>query len=280
MRHLLLTLQYCGTRYHGFQVQKNARSVAETVQDAVERVFEGRLDIKGCSRTDAGVHANRFALTLRTSRTIPCDAVVRAMNVSLPPDIAVLACREVASDFHPRYSCLGKRYLYRIWNAPHKNAFLEGLALHYPYPLDEARMDTLARVFEGTHDFRGFCSAGGSVTDTVRSISHARVWREQETVLFSVTGDGFLYNMVRILVGTLLLFEREERSPEELAELLASGDRSRAGATAPPQGLFLDAVFYSDFALLPAQSCGTLAALSSGFSCRGKTDDFTEGDLI
>ena len=108
-RHLLLTIQYRGTRYHGFQVQKNALSVAQVLQDAVERVFGERLDVKGCSRTDAGVHANRFALTLRTNAAISCPAVTRALNVNLPDDIAVLGCREVPEDFHPRYSCKGKR---------------------------------------------------------------------------------------------------------------------------------------------------------------------------
>ena len=161
MRHLLLTLRYRGTNYHGFQVQQNALSVAQVVQDAVEAVFGARLDVKGCSRTDAGVHANRFALALRTESGIPCDAVVRAMNVRLPEDIAVTGCREVPEEFHPRYSCTGKRYLYKIYNSPVRDPFLSGLALHWKYPLDENAMDAAARQFIGTHDFAAFCSAGG-----------------------------------------------------------------------------------------------------------------------
>lgn len=249
LRNLLLTVQYCGSRYHGFQVQKNALAVATVIQDAVETVFKHRLDIKGCSRTDTGVHANRFALSLRTSLPIPCDAVVRAMNVNLPMDIAVLGCREVEEDFHPRYSCIGKRYIYKIWTGAQKNAFLSDRAYHYTYPLDETRMDALARAYIGTFDFKSFCSAGGSVEDTVRTVSDARVWRKGELVTFSVTGTGFLYNMVRIMTGTLLEMQLGCRPPAALLDVIGARNRLLAGPTAPAHGLYLDAVFYPDFAL-------------------------------
>ena len=251
MRHLLLTIRYRGTRYHGYQVQKNALSVAQVVQDAVEQVFGERLPIKGCSRTDAGVHANRFALTLRTQRGIPCGAVVRAMNVHLPQDIAVLDCREVPEDFHPRYSCTGKRYLYRIWNSPVRNPFLADLALHWPYPLDVAQMDAAARGFLGTHDFSAFCSAGSSVEDRVRTITQASVARQGDLVTFSVTGDGFLYNMVRIMAGTLLQASREHLGAAQVAAIVESGDRAKAGVTAPAHGLCLDRVFYGEMEDMP-----------------------------
>ena len=244
MRHLLLTLRYRGTNYHGFQVQQNALSVAQVVQDAVEAVFGARLDVKGCSRTDAGVHANRFALALRTESGIPCDAVVRAMNVRLPEDIAVTGCREVPEEFHPRYSCTGKRYLYKIYNSPVRDPFLSGVALHWKYPLDENAMDAAARQFIGTHDFAAFCSAGGSVEDTVRTITAASVAREGALVTFSVTGGGFLYNMVRIMTGTLLEVSRGALAPSDIPRILAGRDRAAAGPTAPPHGLYLDAVFY------------------------------------
>lgn len=248
MRHLLFFLQYRGTRYHGFQVQQNAVSVAQVVQNGVERVFGRRLDIKGCSRTDTGVHANRFALTLRTDSNIPCDAAVRAMNVNLPEDIAVLSCREVPDHFHPRYDCSGKRYLYKILESPVKNAFLADLALHCPYKLEVERMNAAAGYFLGAHDFRGFCSAGGKIEDTVREITAASVTREGQTVFFSVTGSGFLYNMVRIMMGTLLEASKGILAPEEMGELLASRDRRRAGPTAPPHGLYLDEIFYPETA--------------------------------
>ena len=190
------------------------------------------------------MHANRFALALRTESGIPCDAVVRAMNVRLPEDIAVTGCREVPEEFHPRYSCTGKRYLYKIYNSPVRDPFLSGLALHWKYPLDENAMDAAARQFIGTHDFSAFCSAGGSVEDTVRTITAASVAREGALVTFSVTGGGFLYNMVRIMTGTLLEVSRGALAPSDIPRILAGRDRAAAGPTAPPHGLYLDAVFY------------------------------------
>lgn len=244
MRHLLVYLRYRGTSYHGYQVQKNAVTVAQTVQDAVERVFGERLPIKGCSRTDTGVHANRFALTFFTDAEYPPETVVRALNASLPPDIAVLSCEAVAEDFHPRYSCRGKRYVYRIYNATIRDPFREGLALHVKYPLNVQMMDAAAREFIGTHDFSAFCGANGNVADTVREITAASVIREGDMVSFSVTGSGFLYNMVRIMTGTLIEAERGKYPPTDIAEIIASNDRGRAGFTAPPHGLYLDEIFY------------------------------------
>ncbi|WP_302779605.1 tRNA pseudouridine(38-40) synthase TruA [Anaerotruncus colihominis] len=246
MRHLLLTIRYRGTRYHGYQVQQNAVTVAQTVQDAVERVFGERLPVKGCSRTDAGVHANCFVLTLRTVSVIACDAVVRAMNVHLPDDIAVTGCREVPDDFHPRYDCKGKRYLYRIYNGAVRDPFSTDLALFWKYPLDERLMDAAAQSFVGTHDFAAFCSSGSSVQDTVRTVTDASVTRHGEFVTYSVTGNGFLYNMVRIMVGTLLEAARGVYTPADVLHMIEGRDRSAAGPTAPPHGLYLDTVFYKD----------------------------------
>lgn len=244
MRHLLVYLRYKGTGYHGYQVQKNAVTVAQTVQDAIERVFGERLPIKGCSRTDTGVHANRFALTFFTDAEYPPETVVRALNASLPLDIAALSCETVAEDFHPRYSCRGKRYVYRIYNGAVRDPFLEGLALHVKYPLDVAVMDTAARRYIGTHDFAALCGAKGNFADTVREITAASVTREGDMVTFSVTGSGFLYNMVRIMTGTLIEAERGKYPPEAIAEIIASKDRGRAGFTAPAHGLYLDEIFY------------------------------------
>ena len=246
MRHLLLTIRYRGTRYHGYQVQQNAVTVAQTVQDAVERIFGERLPIKGCSRTDAGVHANCFALTLRTASVMACDAVVRAMNVHLPSDIAVTGCREVPEAFPPRYDCKGKRYLYRIYNGTVRDPFSADLALFWKYPLDERRMDAAAQGFVGTHDFAAFCSSGSGVQDTVRTVTDASVTRHGDFVIYSVTGNGFLYNMVRIMVGTLLEAARGVYTPADVLHMLEGRDRSAAGPTAPPHGLYLDAVFYDD----------------------------------
>ncbi len=244
MRHLMLVLQYRGTNYCGFQVQPNGISVAQVVQDAIQAVFKRRWPVKGCSRTDAGVHANHFVLAFFTDSAIPCDALQKALNNCLPRDIAVLDCRDAPPDFHPRYDCTGKRYLYQIWNSPVKNPFLTDLALYHKYRLDLPQIQRAADRFVGTHDFSAFCSAGSTVQDTVRTITEATVTRVGEMVTISVTGSGFLYNMVRIMVGTLLEAARGMISPEEISEIIESRDRSRAGATAPPHGLYLDMVFY------------------------------------
>lgn len=243
-RQLLLTVQYRGTRYHGYQVQPNGITIAQVLQDAIERIFKSRLDIKGCSRTDAGVHANAFRASLRTVSNIPCDAVVRAMNVNLPEDVAVSECQEVPSSFHPRYDCIGKRYVYKIYNGKVKNPFLTDLALFYKYPLDVDKMHNAAQNFVGTHDFQAFCSAGSSIEDTVRTISAASVKRDADMVVFSVIGNGFLYNMVRIMVGTLLDVSRGVFAPDDITKMIDSKDRGMAGTTAPPHGLYLDEVFY------------------------------------
>lgn len=244
MRHLMLTIQYRGTAYQGFQVQGDKPTVAKTLQDAIETVFKSRLDIKGCSRTDAGVHANRFAVCFFTGSDIPCDAVVRALNVNLPEDIAVLGCEQVADAFHPRYDCRGKRYLYKIHNHPVKNPFAADLMLYHKYPLDVGKMDRAAKGFCGRYDFSAFCSAGSKVEDMVRTITDAAVYREGTTVIFSVTGDGFLYHMVRIMVGTLLEVARGAIAPEAIPSIILSRDRACAGPTAPAHGLYLDEVFY------------------------------------
>ena len=244
MKRLLLTIQYDGTAYHGWQVQANARSVQETFQDAVEKVFGERLDVKGCSRTDSGVHANRYCLTLDTDMAIGNDGVVMALNTQLPADIAVLCCREVPLDFHPRYSCTKKQYVYKIYNAPTRNPFWRNTAYYYRYPINVALLNEAAQAFLGTHDFAGFCSVKSDVEDTVRTVYRAEVERDGDLVLFTFEADGFLYNMVRIMVGTLLFVNEGKLAPEALPDVIASQDRSRAGRTAQPQGLYLNDVFY------------------------------------
>ena len=243
-RNLLLTICYKGTAYHGFQVQKNALTVSQVFQDAVEKVLKKREDIKGCSRTDAGVHASQFCISMRTDCAIPCESLVKALNVNLPLDVAVLSCREVEEDFHARYSCTGKRYVYKIWNHPVKSPFLGEYSWHCPHKLDVGRMARSSRDFIGTHDFSAFCAAGSSIEDKVRTIYSAQVSREGDMVLFSVEGDGFLYNMVRIMAGTLVEIGGGFLPSDSIPAILQSRQRQQAGRTAPPQGLHLDRVFY------------------------------------
>lgn len=244
MRNLLLTISYDGSAYHGWQVQKNAVTVQEVFQKALNKLLQEETDIKGCSRTDSGVHANMYCVSFRTDRQIPAENIITGLNTYLPKDIAVSDCREVSADFHARYSVVSKKYVYKIYNGKIRDPFLLRYAYHYRYPIDAAYLNREAQAFVGKHDFSAFCSARSDVEDTVRTVYSAGVERQGDTVLFSVEADGFLYNMVRIMVGTLL-FVSEGKIPEGgLADVIESGNRRKAGKTAPPQGLYLDQVSY------------------------------------
>lgn len=246
MRNILLLLRFDGAAYHGWQVQKNGVTVQQVLQDALETVLRERPPVTGCSRTDAGVHALAYACNFRTDRTILCAGLVRALNACLPDDLAVFACREVPPDFHARYAAHEKEYVYRILNTPARDPFERGRALHVPSRLDEAVMDAAARGFLGTHDFAAFQAAGSSVKDTVRAVSAAEVRRKGGLVLFRVRADGFLYNMVRIMAGTLLYAARGKLRPEDIPAVVASRNRTAAGPTAPAHGLYLNRVFYDE----------------------------------
>lgn len=247
MQRLLLTLRFDGTRYHGWQVQPNGITVQETLQDAVEHVTGVRSGIIGCSRTDSGVHASMFCCTFDTESPLRGDKMAAALNAYLPFDVAVYGCREVEASFHPRYSAAGKRYLYRIWNASQRNPFWEGLALHVKQPLDVERLNQAADDYVGTHDFASFCAVGSSVKDTVRTVRRCEVHRDGELVTFLVEADGFLYNMVRIMVGTLLDMANGKRPWDSIPAALSAANRTAAGRTAPACGLILDEVFYDRF---------------------------------
>jgi len=244
MRNLLVEISYKGTAYHGYQVQKNALTVAEVLQNGIEKVLKVREPIVGCSRTDSGVHARQFFFHMKTESNIPCEALLKALNNNTPGDIAVKSIREVPLDFHARYHVKEKEYRYLIWNDPVKDPFLENLAYHFRYPLDEKAMDRLSKAFIGTYDFSSFCSVGGSVEDKVRTVFDCSVTRTGSLVEFIVRGDGFLYNMVRIMVGTLILGQREGWTTEDIKAVILSKDRAKAGDTVPPEGLYLNRVIY------------------------------------
>ncbi len=254
-RNLLVRCSYCGTAYHGFQIQKNGDTVAARLMEAIFQVTGEASPTIGCSRTDAGVHAREYFFNFHTGAKISSERLPAALNAHLPYDIAVTACREVPEDFHARYRAVGKEYCYFIHNSPVRDPFCESLKYHYRYPLDEKLLDHAAKWFVGTHDFSAFCSAGSSVKDTVRTITEARVSREGELVLFTVRGTGFLYNMVRIMAGTLLGVAEGKLSAQEIPDIINSCDRSRAGITAPAHGLYLNRVFYTweEFETLPGR---------------------------
>ena len=244
-RNLLFKIQYDGSGYHGWQVQENARSVQGVFQEALRNVLGTQPDIKACSRTDTGVHARAFCISMKTEHSIPTTRLVGAMNHFLPPDIAVLACREVPLDFHARYSCLGKRYVYEIWNREIRNPFLHDRALHYYHRIYEQKLDAAAQHFIGAHDFTSFCTLDKrEAGDFTRTVTESRVTREGDMVRFTVAADGFLYNMVRIMTGTLLAVQQGRFEPDDIPTILAQRSRKSAGSTAPACGLYLDEVFY------------------------------------
>lgn len=246
MRTLLLTLRFLGTNYHGWQVQENAKSIMEEVQDAVEALFGTRDPITGCSRTDTGVHADMFCCTLRTENPISCYRLIAGMNAKLPQDIAVSDCIEVPDDFHPRYDATAKQYRYRIWNGKARNPFWEGRAHYVHPPLNVDRMNENAKDFLGTHDFTSFTNSKEVINDNVRTVRRAEVFREGDSIVFLVEADGFLYNMVRIMAGTLLAMETGQRESGSIPAILEARDRSAAGKTAPACGLYLHRVFYEE----------------------------------
>lgn len=246
MTRLLLTLRYNGAAFHGWQVQPNAVTVQEVLQDAIEKLAGVRSGVIGCSRTDAGVSAEMFCCSFDTDFPLRGEKLCAALNAHLPREIAVYDVREVAPDFHPRYNARGKRYVYRIWNGRQRHPLWEGRAWHINRPLDEEAMNATASLLVGRHDFAAFCSAGSSVEDTVRTVSRAEVTREGDLITFTVEADGFLYNMVRIFIGTLVDVAEGRLTATELQEALRTGNRELAGRTAPPDGLILQQVFYGE----------------------------------
>lgn len=247
MRNLKICIAYNGSAYHGWQRQNNNITVQQLVEDCMSRIMNSKITAHGCSRTDAGVHAREFYLNARTDSAIPCPGLMRAMNKMLPDDIAVLSCEDADEDFHARFSAHGKEYIYIVNNAPHKDVFGSDLALFYPYPLDEKRLDAAAKLFVGTHDFSAFCKAEAKqhLKSTVRTVRAFDVSRSGDTVTFTVSGDGFLHNMVRIMVGTLIYLNEGKRTEADIIRSLETGERTDAGITIPPHGLYLNKVFYN-----------------------------------
>ncbi len=241
---MLVTLSFDGTAYHGWQVQNNAVTVQSVVQDAVESVFGSRLNVTGCSRTDSGVHATMFCFHLDAPDMIPADRLPFALNARLPNDIVAIGCREVEPDFHARYSAKGKQYVYRMYDGEYADPLLDRYSLHHRGKLDENLLNKAARCYLGKHDFGAFCASGSSVEDHVRTVFESKVERHGRQVIFTVTADGFLYNMVRIMAGTLLEVAEGSIVAEDLPKIIESKDRSESGRTAPARGLHLKKVLY------------------------------------
>ncbi len=245
IRNLKITISYSGKDLHGWQIQKNALTVQECFQNALKEVIGYIPDIKGCSRTDTGVHANMYVISMKTEHRITCERLKAALNRYLPLSIAVLDIVEEVDDFHARYSCKGKRYVYKILNREVRDPFTDGYALHYRYDIDVDMLNNSAQAYVGTHDFTSFCTLDKrEKCDFTRTVKSFSVWREGDYVYMSVEADGFLYNMVRIMVGTLLKIQQGKLSPDSIPLIIKAENRKEAGPTAPACGLYLDQVFY------------------------------------
>ena len=246
MRNIALFLTYEGTAYHGWQVQKKDITIGQTMEEAAARIVGHPVKMTGCGRTDAGVHARRYVANFRTSSTIPVDRLPYAMNTHLPEDIVVTDAMDVHEDFNAIGSCVRKEYTYLIYNSRIRDPFYVNRAWFYPKHLDETIMQKAAEQFVGTHDFAAVRSVGTDVKSTVRTVYYYNVERKGDLIELKVCANGFLYNMARAMAGTVVYAAEGKIKPEEIGALLEAGNRTAAGPTVPPGGLYMTKLWYDD----------------------------------
>ena len=250
---IALRLSYLGTDFCGYQVQPGVPTVQNALNEAAKGLFGVECDITGCSRTDSGVHANDFCVAVTEkgrpylNTTVPLDKIPIALNVRLPLGIAVRSAESVEESFHPRYDVLLKEYVYLIRDSKIRDPFTEGRVYTFPRRISDegiVRMNHAASLLCGRHDFSSYMASGSKVESTVRDMKYASVCREGENVKITLAADGFLYNMVRIISGTLLSVGEGRIEPEAISDITSACDRSLAGATLPACGLYLNKVVY------------------------------------
>ncbi len=252
MHNYKLTIEYDGSRYHGWQKQKNARTIQETVENAIAVMVKAPVRLIGSGRTDAGVHALGQVANFRCRPDIPARAFVAGLNSLLPDDIVIRSCEAVDMGFHSQYDARCKTYRYRIFNSPVPSAICRQYAWFVPRELDVSAMQAAASHLVGTHDFKSFEGSGSPRSHTIRTVNAARVYqRRPDDIWFEIAASGFLRFMVRNIVGTLADAGRGKINPDDFKQILLSGNRSCAGDTAPPQGLFLLRVTYAEEAVEP-----------------------------
>lgn len=248
MPNFAMKIMYDGTAYHGWQRQNNAVTVQETVETALTAVTGEKISVCGCSRTDAGVHALEYILNFFSDTKIPPQNLVHAFNNTLrTDDIRAVGCFFVKDDFSARFSSLGKVYIYKIWNSRIQNPFALKYSWYMPKKLDFGAMKAAAGHFEGTHDFAGFMAQGGSQKTTVRTVRRCEVFEKyewDEQLAMEIEADAYLYNMVRIIAGTVAACGAGRINPDDIPAIINSRDRTKGGATAPACGLFLKKVLY------------------------------------
>lgn len=241
-------IKYLGTDFHGFQVQPDKRTVQGELCSALELATGFPCKVTGCSRTDAGVHANEFCITVECDgATIPADKLPVAVARFLPPDLSLFYSEETDPSFHPRYDVISKEYVYLIKNERVYDPFYFGRAWFLPKPIDDEhieKMQKAADIIVGKKDFSAFMSPGSDITDTIRNVMYIKIEKKASDIAIRICADGFLYNMVRIIVGTLIEVAYDRLSPDDVSAIIKSRDRSKAGMTAPPYGLYLNKVTY------------------------------------
>ena len=250
---LLLKIGFVGTNYNGYQVQPDKPTVQRELNEASKKIFGFECDVVGCSRTDSGVHANEFCVCISKKGenalecTIPMKNTPLAFNSILPDDISVFEAKMVEDNFHPRYDVKHKEYIYKIWNNPIKNPFYADRSYHISQEYSDEiveKMNVAAQYFCGKHDFASYMAQGSKIVDTNRNVKYASVYREGGFIVFKVAADGFLYNMVRIMTGTLLLVAQGKIEPSDVEKITQSKNRTNAGQTVPACGLYLNKVEY------------------------------------
>jgi len=253
LKKILLDISFLGTAYCGYQIQPNTPTIQQQLNFATKSLFGFDCDITGCSRTDSGVHANHFFATISKKgepgidTTINIDKIPQALCFYLPNDISVNNAAYVDQNFHARYDVKSKEYVYLIWNKRERNPFFHERCWHYPKEIslaDIERMNEAAKYFVGTQDFVSYMAEGSKVTNTVRTVYSATVEKKENIVCFRISADGFLYNMVRIMMGTLIEVAQGKKDPADICDITKAKNRMRAGITAPPQGLYLNRVIY------------------------------------
>jgi tRNA pseudouridine38-40 synthase len=244
MRNIKLTIEFDGTNYCGWQKQKNALSVQETIENSIEKLVNKKTKINSSGRTDSGVHAKNMVANFFTESKIPDNRFSDALNSVLPNDIIVKNSKEVKEDFHARFSAKGKCYKYIIYNSEFPTALERNRVCHIRNILDLDLLIKAANYFVGTHDFSAFTSSGTNVKNFTRTVYSFKITKVDKYIYFEIKGNGFLYNMVRIIVGTLVEVGNKKIDPKEIENIILSKDRKKAGKTIAPQGLYLEEVYY------------------------------------
>lgn len=244
MQRIKLTLEYDGTNYHGFQRQKNAPTIQAEIEKGIAKLTRENITIISAGRTDTGVHALGQVIAFDTASNIPIDKWGVALNSVLPPDIKVISSELVPLDFHPRFDAKSKVYIYKIYRKEQGKTIYRNYALCMSEPLNLPAMQEACKLIEGTHNFKSFCASGSSVKNFERTVMRCNLTEDWPFINLEIEANGFLYNMVRIIMGTLLEIGQNNLNPEIISDIIKAEDRSAAGPTAPPQGLYMVEVKY------------------------------------